>query len=354
MAAFVTGGCGFIGYHLVKALVQSKEYTSIHVISRDPSKNLVDGAVYHKGDFCSKATIQKLFERIGRVAVIFHVASPASTGNTRSLQSFLRPNVDGTMNLLECARAHGVEAFVFSSSVVVYQADKNNNLVNASETSPLITLDGPTDSYSKSKAEADRRVLAANGLGNLKTVSIRISSSYGERDMQQLGGILDNKTKWRSQIGDNKNIWDRVSAENACTLHVLAARAVLQNKLGIAGEAFNVTDDQPTPFWTFVRLVWKLAGVDVREEEVKTVPAAPMIIMAAILEWIYWIFTFGQRTPEQFRRRLFEYMSCNRTFSIEKAKERLGYVPVDNRIEGIRAGVEWYEKQHAGKTRKEK
>ena len=247
-----------------------------------------------------------------------------------------------------------MEAFVFSSSVVVYQPDKNNNLVNASETSPLITLDGSAESYSKSKAEAERLVLGVNSIGDMKTVSIRISSTYGERDMQQLGSILDNKTQWRTQIGDNKNMWDRVSAENVCTLHLLAARAILENKPGIAGEAFNVTDDQPTPFWTFVRLIWRVAGVDIREEDVETVPATLMIAMATIVEWIYWIFTFGQRTPEQFRKHLFEYMSCTRTFSIGKARERLGYVPVDNRIESIRAGVEWYEKEHTTKARKER
>ena len=54
MAAFVTGGCGFIGYHIVNALVKNPDYTSVHVLSRNPTKNLVDGAEYHKGDICSK------------------------------------------------------------------------------------------------------------------------------------------------------------------------------------------------------------------------------------------------------------------------------------------------------------
>ena len=343
MAAFVTGGCGFIGYHLVKALLQNKEYTAVHVLSRNPTKNLVEGAEYHKGDFCSKSVIEALFKKIGDIDAIFHVASPPSAGNTGTLQSYLQPNVGGTQNLLECARNHGVKAFIFSSSQTVYAPDQNNDLINVSEDSPLITLDSSADSYSKSKAEAERCVLAANGA--LKTVSIRISGAHGERDEQLVGAILVNRTKWRDQIGDNKNLWDHVSVENCCDIHLKAARALLQDVSGVAGEAFNVTDGQPIPFWTFIRLVWTTAGENIDEEQIRIIPAGLMLILASIVEWTYCIFTFGQLTPKELRRHRFEYMVVTRTLSIEKAKNRLGYIPADNMIASLKAAVKYFEER---------
>lgn len=49
----------------------------------------------------------------------------------------------------------------------------------------------------------------------------------------------------------------------------------------------------------------------------------------------------GQKRPKLLRRFFIEYTCLQRTFSIEKARKRLGYTPVDDRDEMIRAGVEW-------------
>ena len=48
----VIGGCGFLGFHVVKALVSEHNW-SVHVLSRKPSRNRVEGAQYHTGSVLS-------------------------------------------------------------------------------------------------------------------------------------------------------------------------------------------------------------------------------------------------------------------------------------------------------------
>jgi hypothetical protein len=64
-------------------------------------------------------------------------------------------------------------------------------------------------------------------------------------------------------------------------------------------------------------------------------------------EWLFWIFTFGQKTPSFLRSHTIRYVTEKRTFSIEKVKQRLGYVPVDDRKTCIEEGVAWEIKRFA-------
>ena len=63
--------------------------------------------------------------------------------------------------------------------------------------------------------------------------------------------------------------------------------------------------------------------------------------VAIAVEWLYWIFTFGQKTPKFLRSHTIRWVISERTFSVEKAKQRLGYKPVNNEDESIKKGVEW-------------
>ena len=347
MAAFVTGGCGCVGYHLVKGLVTDEDkqfrFGAVHVMTRNPTRNLVDGAHYHKGDVCSEERVKELLDRIQPI-VIFHVASPTATKSTGNLQSYLRPNVGGTKNLLDYARSsNSVKAFVYTSSTAVYQGHIFHYVT---EDAPLNTIRTKADGYSISKGVADQMVLDANGERGLKTTCLRISSVYGERDEQMIPGAMEGMDRWQIQIGDNDNLYDTSSVENITNIHLLAAKALLSedhrpDPLRVDGEAFNVTDGQPLPFWDWVRLIWTTAGAQIKPEKIRVVPGWLVVHVASLVEWFYWILTLGQLTPTNFRKHRMQYLVSNRTFSIEKAKKRLGYQPVDTREKHVKEAVEW-------------
>ena len=148
------------------------------------------------------------------------------------------------------------------------------------------------------------------------------------------------------QIGDNASLFDAVSATNAAAAHVLAARVLLTGTAGPAGqrvdgEAFFITDGTPMPFWDFQRKIWATAGDRTPLDQVKIVPAWFVLALASTVEWLFWIFTLGRKRPRTFRRHFIEYTCMSRTYSIEKPRERLGYVPARDMDENIEKGVKW-------------
>lgn len=340
----VVGGCGCVGFHIVKALLEDAAYWTVHVISRNPSKNKLDGVQYHAGDIGSLQEIRLLFDAI-RPHVVVHAASPIAAGNTSDAASFVRTNVKGTENLLECSVLIGsVSAFVYTSSVSVMAGSIFHF---TEETAPVLTRASQGNLYGKSKALAESLVLATNGEAGVRTISLRLASVYGERDNQLIPGALEvlRTGQHLYQIGDNSNLFDVVSTQNVAAAHLLAIKGLLsESELrspGVDGEAFFITDGDPPQFWDFQRRIWAAAGDRTRLEEIKILPAWFMLSLASTLEWVYLVFTLGQKRPSIFQRHNLEYTCLHKTFSIDKARRLLGYKPVDTRDEHIKSGVAW-------------
>ena len=344
----VVGGCGFVGYHIVNAFVQDSTWSSIHVMSRNPSRNQVIGAHYHKGNLSSFQELQSLLAEI-QPSLIINTASPTSAGNARD-DYFHEVNVKGTRNLLKAAVASDyVKIVIYTSSVEVMEGASHNFLT---EDAQMRTATSQGDAYAITKAVADQAVLDANGKGGLRTLCLRLAAVYGERDSQLIPGAAEalQQRHHRYQIGDNKSLFDWLSAANAARSHLLAAKAVLHQPQDgsqrVDGEAFLITDGNPVPFWTFQRLIWSALGDRTPAEEVTVVPAWLMLNLATVVEWLYWVFTLGLKRPKILRRQTMIYTCYPRTYSIAKAKTRLGYKPLDDRDEQIQRGVEWVQRKH--------
>ena len=340
----VIGGCGFVGFHVVNALLGERTWPSVHVMSRDPTRNQLAGAFYHVGDMTSAEQVRTLLDEI-RPSIVIHTASPIATGNTGNWQYFYRTNVEGTKNVLDCAISSTyVKAFVYTSSVTVIEKSSFDFI---DETAPIATSTSKLNYYSKSKALADQYVLDSNNKTGLRTICLRLPVVYGPRDNQMIPAAIQalRAGHQRRQIGDNTNLYDVCSVQNAATAHVLAAKALLLDRddplLKVDGEAFFITDGRPVPYWDFARMIWAAAGDKTPLNEIRVIPAWFMLCLASTVEWVYFVFTLGQRLPKLLRRSFIEFACLQRTFSIEKARKRLGYTPVDDRDGMIRAAVEW-------------
>lgn len=67
------------------------------------------------------------------------------------------------------------------------------------------------------------------------------------------------------------------------------------------------------------------------------------MVVAFLLEWVYWIFTAGTKAPV-LRMHAVRITTMERTVCIDKIKERLGYEPQVTTEEGVKRAVEWYFK----------
>ena len=145
-------------------------------------------------------------------------------------------------------------------------------------------------------------------------------------------------------------MWDFVSADNAAEAHILLAKALLRSAAvvndttpKVDGEAFNITDGQQHRFWDFPRVIWKAAGWEppVDDEAIFILPTRLALVIAFILEWIYWVATLGTRRPGLLGKQQV-WISCyTHTYRIDKAKERLGHNPVSDFEGDLRRAVAW-------------
>lgn len=345
----VTGGCGFVGSHLVEGLLAEDANCEIHVIDLHTERNRVPGVTYHNCDITSSADVDAVF-REAKPKTVFHVASPDPIFLNPS--RFRSVNVNGTHNVLIAARKTA-QAFVYTSSS---SAIHNNvsELVDADETYPVLRYPAQKRVYTLTKVEAEDETLAANrqnGDSSMLTVSIRPATAFGARDYGFLGKVIAQARAGKAnvQIGPGKNYYDVTYIANLVDAHLLAAHALVDaygkapspSETRVDGEAFIITNDEPVLFWDFHRAIAASVGRPVKTEDIKVVPRWVVMLMATVSEWTTWILSFGKKQPP-ITREAVHLSTITRTLKCDKAKRVLGYKPKVGIYEGLEIAGKWF------------
>lgn len=363
-SVLVIGGCGFIGFHVVDALLQQPDCTSITVVSRNPDRNRLNGVSYVAGDITDKKTLLRIVKDV-RPQVVFDLASPRANDSTVPPAEHYATTIEGTKTLVSCLQATpSVKALIYTSTTAVAAGYQHHNI---SETAPLWSLSSSAPVYFKAKAFADNYIRQQNGPG-LKTCTLRLPMVYGERDTQYIPGQLAalNAGQTKIQLGDGKNCVEPTYVGNVAAANILAARKLLEAAAaagdkdgdkdgdgGVAGEAFHITDGDPQPFWAFTRQTWAAAQPATPLpplSEIIVVPAWLALSLATLIERAFWICTFGRvRPPLNISRLFIQYTVYESTYCIEKARRRLGYEPVGDRGgRRLREAVQWEIRVNGG------
>jgi sterol-4alpha-carboxylate 3-dehydrogenase (decarboxylating) len=346
----VTGGCGFIGYHLVSRLLETSPSSHISVLDLPTSLPRYPNVKYYDVDVSIKPDVQDALEKI-RPTVIFHAACTYSLA--LPAETHIRINTLGTINVLQAAQSVGtVKAFVYHSSSSVVE-DGLSSMYNSTETSPVLFKPRQKFPYPLSKALAEKAVLEANRKDGILTTSIRPAGTFGEADYEMIDKLVTSAQSGRAnvQIGDGSNTYDFLYVGNLVSAHLLAAKALLRasyipedeirEEERVDGEVFNITNDEPWLFWDFHREVAKQAGFPVRKEDIKILPRWLMMVIAFFAEWWVWVFSGGRR-ERTLQRSGVKYAWLTRTLSCGKAKKVLGYRPTIGIQEGIERSVRWF------------
>lgn len=291
-----------------------------------------------------------------RPRVIIHTASPTFYEDDGYGFVSYQVNVMGTQNLLEAAKTtKSVRAFVYTSSSMVHDGLHFRFIT---EEARLVDELSECEVHTATKALADRMVLQAN-CQELRTLCLRPPVIYGERDGHVIPDVLNMFNKQLSifQLSDNSNYFDAIYVGNAARAHVLAAKALLKPHppgLKVDGEAFFITDDAPIPFWDFQQRIWAAAGEKSPPAKRFILPSWLTRVFGGMTIFAYWVFSLGPPWPQKtLRPQVYRYSRIDRTFNIDKAKTRLGYMPLVDTNEGIRRGVDWaLSRRHAGGVNK--
>ncbi|PSR76888.1 3-beta hydroxysteroid dehydrogenase/isomerase family-domain-containing protein [Coniella lustricola] len=352
----ITGGCGFLGHHIVRVLLRDWTATSVTVLDLRCQRNRrpeTDGVRYIEADITDAAKLAAVFDDV-RPELVIHTASPPSQSSTASSDSLFKAvNIDGTQNIVDACRKTGVKALVYTSSASV-TSDNVTDLINADERWPVPRGKDQTEYYTETKAAAEEIVLKANRADNstFLTTAIRPAGIVGEGDIQAQYHIINIYLSGKSgfQVGNNDNLFDWTYVENVAHAHLLAVHALVVTGQAatqplehekVDGEVFIITNDSPTYFWDFCRLIWNAAGSPHGLEHVWTIPRDVGMFLGLCSEVVCKLLG---RSPT-FNRQRIVYSSMTRYFCIDKAKRRLGYRPIISLEEGMRRSVKWTMEQ---------
>uniref|UniRef100_A0A4W4GGB9 Short chain dehydrogenase/reductase family 42E, member 2 n=1 Tax=Electrophorus electricus TaxID=8005 RepID=A0A4W4GGB9_ELEEL len=248
--ALVTGGGGFFGFRLGRAL--ARRGTSVILMDlHKPYWEVPEGVIFLQGDIRDYDT---LYKACAEVDCVFHTASCGMSGPEQLRKELVESvNIGGTNNVINVCCEQGISRMVYTSTVNVVFAGKP--IEDGDEDSaPCVPLDMHIDHYSRTKAVAEHMVIAANGRslkggGLLRTCVLRPSGIYGPEERRHLHrvmvGVNVERKLFSFSFGDPNARMNWVHVENLVTAHVLAAEGLSPERGCVAnGQAYFINDGE--------------------------------------------------------------------------------------------------------------
>lgn len=256
MKTLVTGGCGFIGSHIVDYLINN-QYDVIVIDDESATSNEIfyknKKAKYYKYSINNFSKIRSLFNNID---CVFHLASESRIGTSLENPSMsCLTNIVGTCNVLQAAKEAKVKRFVYSSTSACYGLKNKSPLV---ETMPNDNL----NPYSLTKIAGEELVMMFYQIWKLPTVCLRYFNVYGPR-MPTTGpyapvlGIFLKQKKEKQPItvvgsGNQKRDFIHV-----CDVVSANIKAALSTNKKCLGQTFNIGTGKNISILQLAQLVEK-------------------------------------------------------------------------------------------------
>ena len=325
MRALVTGGGGFLGGAIVRALVDRGDV--VRSLSRGDYPELrAIGVETVRGDLAEPGVAGRAAEGCDAV---FHVAAKA--GVWGPLAEYRRANVEATRRVVDACRTAGVSRLIYTSSPsVVFDG---RDMENVDESAPYPARhDAP---YPATKAEAERLALGANGPA-LAVVSLRPHLIWGPGDNHLVPRIVARGRAGRlRKIGRAPKLVDSTYVDNAADAHLLAADRLAPGS-PVAGRAYFVSNGEPMPVWDLVDKILGAAGVG---PVTRTVPAWAAYAAGAACEAAYGALGLDAEPP--MTRFVARELATAHWFDLGAARRDLGYTPRVSIDEGLRRLGDW-------------
>jgi nucleoside-diphosphate-sugar epimerase len=317
MRAFVTGGTGFVGSHLVEAL-HARGYEEVRALVRSAPKWL-DGmpVTFVRGDLAHTDALREAMEGVD---IVYHVAGMTRAPDRAALD---RANVDGTLRVLEDAEAAGVRKVLVTSSLAAVGPSGSTPL---NEDAPL----QPISNYGRSKAEMERRI--AMRTDGPAVVVVRPPVVYGPRE-------ADIYTMIRT--AGRQRVFPIVGEGRTPQLDLVHVRDLVQ---GMVAAAESEATAGQTYFLGGARsYAWREIKDTIAQalgHAVLQIHVPPLLVrpVGSAVEGVGRL--FGRYPPlnrEKAREAVESWL-----ISSDKARRDFGYEPVIGLAEGMQETVNWY------------
>lgn len=320
MNILVTGATGFIGGHLVRALVNEGYFC--RCIVRKTS-NLEELKRLNVELFYGDITENELLQSVAQdIDVVYHLAGQVGKWGI-SEEQFYKTNVTGTKNLLEECRKSQVTQFIYCSTpgvlgfgVKACKEDSNYN---------------PRRIYEKTKCEAEKLVLHYYKTYSLPVTIIRPDFVYGPGDLRRLELYRRIARKRFIMIGNGNSY---VHPTYIADL-IQGFLFVIGNEKAI-GNVYNIAGPNQVTVREYLHTIAEILGVNGPKF---SIPRSVAKFFALFTENMYAIMN---KEPLLTTSKI-DFLTINHGSDISKARNELGYVPRYSLKDGLKETIQWYK-----------
>ena len=314
MQILITGGAGFIGSTLSDKLLKEgvnvlvidnfNDFYDVNLKRQNIEQNLKNPnyKLYH-GDICDKELLEKIFSE-NKVDKVVHLA--ACAGVRPSIEAplgYVKSNIYGTVNILECMKQFDVKKIVFASSSSVY------GNCTAEKFSEDLKISEPISPYAATKSACEQFLYTYSKLYGISAICLRFFTVYGPRQRPDLAinhfTDLMLKDKPLSVYGDGNTLRDYTYVDD---IVAGICSAIEYDKTDY--EIINLGGGNPITVNQVISTLEKVLG---KSAKIDYLPFQKGDVIKTVSD-------------------------------ITKAKNLLGYNPETNFEEGIRKFVEWVRK----------
>ncbi|XP_078119005.1 hydroxy-delta-5-steroid dehydrogenase, 3 beta- and steroid delta-isomerase 1 [Sander vitreus] len=350
----VTGAGGFLGKRLVRLLLEEEKMAEIRLLDKQVQPQLLYSLEECRGD--TKLTVFEGDIRDGDflrkscrgASIVFHIASIIDVYDSVEYSEIYGVNVKGTQLLLEACIQENVVSFIYTSTIEVMGPNsKGEPIINGSE--DTVYNCALKFAYSKTKKEAEQRTLQAHGEvlnngGRLATCALRPMYIYGEGCRFLLGhmskgiqnkGILFRMSQPEARVNP-------VYVGNVAAAHLQAARSLKdpQKRNAIGGKFYLISDDTPLGSYSdFNHVMMSPLGFNIQEKLMY--PLRLLYVVCFLMEMLCMMVRPFVRIVPPLNRQLVTMLNTPFSFSYQKAKRDLGYVPRYTWEEARKRTIEW-------------
>lgn len=291
MRILVTGGAGYIGSHVVLALLEAgHEPITLDNLSKGHEEAVLGGK-FIQADITDGGAVQQILDREGIEAVI-HLAAESLVGESVvHPEKYFRTNIYGSMTLLEAMRAGGVRYLVFSSTAAVYGEPER---IPIPEDHPT----APTNPYGFTKLTVEQMMAWYERAHGLRYVSLRYFNAAGSEPEGRIGEdhkpethlipvVLQAALGLRPEVEifgmdyptpDGTCIRDYIHVMDLAEAHVLALKALME---GAPSGIYNLGNGQGYSNQEVIAAARRVTGRKIPARSGPRRPGDPAVLVAS-------------------------------------------------------------------------